>query len=158
MSNVLPCPEPTNPVRRLSAVSTRRLAQRVDAVVARSSRPGVDRVADCVLAMEASAFAVPTILPARNLSRQARVAVVLPGYDRLLTPDDARAAADALRADNAIAGGWMTAFRLDKAADEAERRDPAGGPLDPRPNRTGARFLILAILIAAAVLALRAFT
>lgn len=161
MPNALPCLEPTNPVR-LTLPSARRLAQRVDAVVARSGRAGVDRVGDCVLAMEAIAFTAPTILTMRNVARQMRVAVVLPGYDRLLTPSDARSVANALRADNAIAGGWMTAFRLDDAADKAERRDPTNGPLDPRgdgprPNKTGARFLTVAIVIAATVILLRVF-
>jgi hypothetical protein len=155
MTNVLPYP--TNPVRHLSLGSTLRLAHRVDAVVARSARPGVDRVADCVLALEASCLHDPCILAARNVAREMRVAVVMPGYDRLLTPTEARAVANALRADNSIAGGWMTAFRLDTAADQADRRPPNGGPLDPRPNGAGGRFLILAILIATAVLALRAF-
>ena len=157
MSNVLHFPAaPTNPVR-LSRRSAARLARRVDGAVERYARPGVDRVADCVLALEASCHADPCILPARNLSRQGRVAVVMPGYDRLLTPDDARAVALRLRLDNAFAGAWAVALRLDDVADQAERRSPDGGPLDPRPNRTGARFLILATLIAAAVLALRAF-
>lgn len=155
MTNVLPFP--TNPVRHLSLRSARRLAYRVDSVVARSSRAGVDRVADCLLALEASCYAEPCILSARNMARQMRVAVVMPGYDRLLTPDEARAVAHALRADNAFAGAFGTALRLDNVADEAERRRPDGGPLDPRPNHTGARFIILAILIATAVLALRAF-
>lgn len=155
MTNVLPFP--TNPVRHLSFGSTQRLAHRVDAVVARSIRPGVDRVADCVLALEASGLHEPCILAARNIAREMRVAVVMPGYDRLLTPTEARDVADTLRADNAIAGGWSTALRLDQVADEADRRPPNGGPLNPRPNHTGARFIILAILIATAVLALRAF-
>ncbi|WP_404419167.1 hypothetical protein [Brevundimonas vesicularis] len=155
MSNVLPFP--TNPVRHLSAGSTLRLAQRVDAMVARSVRPGVDRVADCVLAMEASCYTEPCIVAARNIARETRIAVVMPGYDRLLTSDDARAVAHRLRADNAFAGAFGTALRLDQVADEADRRSPDGGPLNPRPNKTGARFLIVATLIAAAICALRAF-
>ncbi|WP_292045834.1 MULTISPECIES: hypothetical protein [unclassified Brevundimonas] len=144
-------------VSPLSSKSTLRLAHRIDAAVSRSARPGLDRVADCILALEASCYTEPCILSARNIARERRVAVVLPGYDRLLTSDEARAVAHRLRADNAFAGAFGAALRLDDVADEAERRDPAGGPLAPRPNNTGARVLIIAILIASALLALRAF-
>ncbi|MCG2662891.1 hypothetical protein [Brevundimonas sp.] len=155
MTNVLPFP--TNPVRHLSVRAADRLARRVDAMTARPSRPGVDRIADCLLALEASCFTEPCIATARNMAREMRVAVVMPGYDRLLTPDEAREVAQVLRAENAFAGAFGTARRLDDVADQAERRRPDGGPLNPRPNGSGRRFLILALLAAAAVAALRAF-
>jgi hypothetical protein len=156
MTNVLPFP--TNPVRHLSVRAADRLARRVDAMAARPSRAGVDRIADCLLALEASCFTEPCIVTARNMAREMRVAVVMPGYDRLLTPAEAREVAQVLRAENAFAGAFGTALRLDDVADQAERRLPDGGPFNPRPNGSGRRFLIIALFAAAAFLALRAFT
>ena len=152
MTNVLPFPShPTNRVRQPPSLPAfRRLAERVDALATRSSRAGVDRVADCVLALEAACWAEPCILPQRGMGGAPHVAVVMPGYDRRLSPAEARDAARVLRADNAFAGALGVAFRLDQVADEAERRSPHGGPLDPRPNGTGRRFLILAAVIVAA--------
>lgn len=156
MTNVLPFP--TNPVRHaLSIPAFRRLSRRVDAVAARPSRAGVDRIADTLLALEAACWAEPCILPQRGAAGGRFVAVVLPGHDGRLTPSEARDVAAALRADNAFAGALGVAFRLDQVADEAERRDDRGGPLSPQPNRTGGRTLIVLILIAAAVLGLHAF-
>jgi hypothetical protein len=156
MTNVLPFP--TNPVRHLSVRAADRLARRVDAMTARPSRAGVDRIADCLLALETSCFTEPCIATARNMAREMRVAVVMPGYDRLLTPAEAHEVAQVLRAENAFAGAFGTALRLDDVADEAERRPPEGGPLNPHPNGSGRRFLIIALFAAAAFLALRAFT
>lgn len=151
MTNVLPFPSATNPVRQpLSLPAFARLSARVDALAARSTRAGVDRVADCVLALEAACWAEPCILPQRGMGGAPHVAVVMPGYDRCLSPAEARDVAQVLRADNAFAGALGVALRLDRVADEAERRDPRGGPLNPEPRGTGRRFLILAAAIVAA--------
>jgi len=152
MTNVLPFPShPTNRVRQpLSFPAFERLSARVDALTARSSRAGVDRVADCVLALEAACWTDPCILAQRGMGGAPHVAVVMPGYDRCLSPADARTVAETLRADNAFAGALCVALRLDQVADEAERRSPHGGPLGPNPHGTGRRFLVLAAVIAAA--------
>lgn len=158
MSNVLPFPSsPTNLVRRLSPPAAARLARRVDALAERPASAGVDPVADCLLALESTCWAEPCVCPHRSLSRQGRVAVVMPGYDRLLTPDQARDVAAGLRADNAFAGALGLALRFDQAADQAERRRPNDGPLRGRPGGSGGRTLIAVLLLATALLALRAF-
>ncbi|WP_438852631.1 hypothetical protein [Brevundimonas nasdae] len=154
MSNVLPFPaQPTNRVRQsprdpsgvLSSRAMTRLADRI----ATPFRAAPDRVADCLLALEAAPWAEPSIRVQRDLTGTPSVAVTLPGYADRLTPAQARDAAAALQADNAFAGASGLAFRLVQAADDAERRPTGGGPLNPRPNFTGRRFLIVAFLIAA---------
>ena len=156
MNNVLPFP--TNPVRHLSVRAADQRTRRVDAMAAWPSRADVDRIADCLLALEASCFTEPCIATARNMAREMRVAVFTLGYDRLLTPAEAHEVAQVLRAENAFAGAFGTALRLDDVAAQAERRRPDGGPLNPRPNGSGRRFLIIALFATAAFLALRAFT
>ena len=160
MTNVLPFP--TNPVRHaLSIPAFRRLSHRVDVVAARPTRAGVDRIADTLLALEAACWAEPCILPQRGPAGGRFIAVVLPGHDGRLTPSEARDVAAALRADNAFAGALGVAVRLDQVADEAERHDnrtPLNRtPLNRTPRGSGGRTLIAILLLASALLALRAF-
>lgn len=154
MADILPFP--TNPVRRLSDRASARLLHRVDAVSSKPPRSaGVDRVADCLLALEAACWAEPCIVPSRTLTRTLRVAVVLPGYDGVLTSAEAREVAQVLRAENAYAGALGTALRLDDVASQTDRRGSDGGPLERGPNGSGGQFLIIALLCAAAYAAWR---
>lgn len=154
MADILPFP--TNPVRHPFKIPAfHRLARRIDAQAARPARAGVDRVADCLMALETGCWFEPCILPQRGAAGGQFVAIVLPGYEGRLTPAEARDVAAALRADNAFAGALGVAVRLDQVADEAERHDNRT-PLR-QPRGSGGRTLILTILIASALLALRAF-
>lgn len=155
MADILPFP--TNPVcHPFKIPAFDRLARRIDAQAARPARTGVDRVADCLLALEAGCWFEPCILPQRGAAGGQFVAIVLPGYKGRLTPAEARDVAAALRADNAYPGALGVAVRLDRVADEAERHDNRT-PLNRTPRGSGGRTLIAILLLASALLALRVF-
>ena len=145
MSTVLPFP--TNPVRhpRIGQPTARRVGLRFAA--ATPGHGATDRIAECLIALEAACYFEPCVA-----LHKGRIALTTVGYDRLLNPAEARLVAYGLRTDNAFIGADAVARALEQAADQAEQPRP-----QPAPHGSGRRFLIIALIAAAAVVALRAF-
>lgn len=126
-----------------------------------ADNPRIASVSELLAAMEAVAWREPRVLVVRGFDRVRRVHVAVPRVEAFWTADQARIAANALQSEQAFPGAAGVAAALRDAADAAERRNSLDGPLAPgqrrRPNGTGGRFILAALIIAVCVAAAWAF-
>lgn len=111
--------------------------------------PAPPQVIDLLAAVEAMPWNQPRVVAVRGLDRVVRVHAVVPQVEAVMTPEQARDAADVVDAENAFAGSGEVSRALRAAADAAD----AGAAFVParRPGRRDRMFVAVAGGLAAVI-------